>query len=83
MSETLSVRLNWRIKRRLENVAARSKRSQSTVAAEAIVAYLDAEDWQLAEIRHGIDDLERGRVVSHERVSKWLRSWGNPSPRHE
>jgi predicted transcriptional regulator len=37
---------------------------------------LSVEDWQLAEIRAGIADLDAGREVSHEEVSRWLRSWG-------
>jgi predicted transcriptional regulator len=34
------------------------------------------EEWQLAEIRAGIEELDRGEWVSHEDVSKWMRSWG-------
>jgi predicted transcriptional regulator len=34
------------------------------------------EEWQLAEIRAGIEGLDRGEWVSHEDVSKWMRSWG-------
>jgi predicted transcriptional regulator len=30
------------------------------------------EEWQLAEIRAGIDELDRGEWVSHEVVSAWL-----------
>jgi predicted transcriptional regulator len=36
----------------------------------------DSDEWQLAEIQAGIDELDRGEWVSHERVSKWMRSWG-------
>lgn len=36
------------------------------------------EDWQLGEIHAGLADLDEGREVSHERVAKWLASWGNP-----
>ncbi|MFZ3217502.1 MAG: hypothetical protein WA192_15690 [Candidatus Acidiferrales bacterium] len=31
---------------------------------------------QVAAIRSGIADVRAGRVVSHEKVSRWLRSWG-------
>jgi predicted transcriptional regulator len=37
------------------------------------------EEWQVCEILSGIADVETGKVVSHDRVSKWLRSWGTPS----
>ena len=79
MSETLSVRLDPSVKRKLEALAERSRRSKSFLAAEAISAYVEAEDWQLAEIKAGIKDMDSGKTVSHEKVSKWLRSWGKPN----
>jgi RHH-type rel operon transcriptional repressor/antitoxin RelB len=78
MSETLSIRLDPALKKRLEALANRSKRSKSFLAAEAITAYVEAEDWQLEEIGEAISELDSGQSVSHERVSKWLRSWGKP-----
>ena len=75
-SETLSIRLDSKTKKKLEALANRSKRSKSFLAAEAIAAYVEAEEWQLAEISAGIKELDRGESVSHEKVSTWLRSWG-------
>jgi predicted transcriptional regulator len=37
----------------------------------------DEED-VLAAIEEGIADLEAGRSVPHEKVVRWLRSWGKP-----
>ena len=79
MTETLSVRIDANTKRRLDALARRSKRSKSFLAAEAIRAYVEMEAWQLGEILAGIADADNGRVVSHDRVSKWLRSWGTSS----
>jgi RHH-type rel operon transcriptional repressor/antitoxin RelB len=81
MSETLSVKLDAAVKKRLVTIANRSKRSESVVAAEAIAAYVNTEEWELTEIRKGIQDADRGRVVSHERVSKWLKTWGKAGQR--
>lgn len=78
MTTTLSVRVDPKVLQRLEALAAKSKRSKSFLAAEAITAYIEAEEWQLGEIHAGLKDLKAGRAVSHERVSKWLRSWGKP-----
>ncbi len=75
-SETLSIRLDPEVKRRLQILAHRSKRSKSFLAAEAITAYVEAEDWQLEEIDEGLKELNRGDIVGHEKVSKWLLSWG-------
>jgi predicted transcriptional regulator len=42
-------------------------------------AAMDSEDWQLAEIEAGIEDLDNGRTVCHDEVVTWLRSWGEPT----
>ena len=76
MSETLSIRIDAETKKRLEVLSKRSRRSKSFLAGEAIAAYVDSEDWQLGELQAGIAELDAGRVVSHEKVAKWLKSWG-------
>lgn len=76
MTETLSIRIDPEMKKRLDALSKRSKRSKSFLAAEAIAAYVDAEEWQLDDIQTGISELDSGDEVSHEKVSKWLKSWG-------
>lgn len=76
MTESLSIRLDSETKKRLDALAKRSKRSKSFLAAEAITAYVESEEWQLGEIHKGIQQLETGQTVSHDKVAKWLKSWG-------
>ena len=76
MTETLSIRIDAETKKRLDALSKRSKRSKSFLAAEAIAAYVESENWQLGELQAGIAELESGQEVSHEKVSKWLNSWG-------
>ena len=76
MAETLAVRLNASVKKRLENLAARSKRSESFLAAKAIAAYVDIDEWQRVEIQEGIKDLNAGRTISNEEVVRDLGAWG-------
>ena len=78
MSETLSIRIDSETKKRLDALSKRSKRSKSFLAAEAITAFVDSEEWQLGEIHQAIKDLDSGEAVSHDKVSKWLKSWGKP-----
>ena len=47
MTETLSIRIDADTKKRLGALSKRSKRSKSFLAAEAITAYIEAEEWQL------------------------------------
>jgi RHH-type rel operon transcriptional repressor/antitoxin RelB len=78
MTETLSIRIDAATKKRLDALSKRSKRSKSFLAAEAIAAYVESEEWQLGELQAGIAELESGQEVSHDKVSKWLTSWGKP-----
>lgn len=76
MTETPSIRLDSETKHRLTALARHSKRSKSFLAAEAIAAYVDQEEWQPGEIRAAIDELDAGQGVSHDKVTTWLKSWG-------
>lgn len=76
MTTTLSIRIETNTKRRLDALAKRVRRSKSFLAAEAIAAYVDAESWQLDEIRAGLDELSKRQTVPHKDVERWLRSWG-------
>jgi predicted transcriptional regulator len=76
MSETLSIRIDSETKRRLDVLSRSSRRSRSFLAAEAIAAWVDSEEWQIGEIQAGIAELDSEQGVSHERASKWLKSWG-------
>jgi predicted transcriptional regulator len=78
MTETLSIRIDREMKKRLDALAKRSRRSKSFLAAEAIAAYVESEEWQLGELQAGIAELDAGQAVSHDKVSKWLKSWGKP-----
>ena len=76
MTETLSIRIDAETKKRLDALSKRSKRSKSFLAAEAITAYVAAEEWQLGEIHAGLEELDSGKSVSHEKMSHWLKTWG-------
>jgi predicted transcriptional regulator len=78
MSTTLSVRIDTNTKQRLDALA---KRSKSFLAAEAIVAFVEAESWQLDEIQKGVTELDEGRGIPHKDVANWLRSWGRKRER--
>jgi RHH-type rel operon transcriptional repressor/antitoxin RelB len=76
MTETLSVRIDGATKQRLDALSRQSKRSKSFLAAEAIAAYVEREEWQIGEIRAAIEEVDAERTVPHEKVAGWLKSWG-------
>lgn len=76
MTETISVPIDSEVNRRLDSLAEQTHRSKSVIAAEAISAFVDLEEWQLDEARAGVADADAGRTVAHEDVVRWVRSWG-------
>jgi predicted transcriptional regulator len=50
---TFSVRVGRSTKSRLERLARNTGRSRSFLAAEAIAAYLDTNEWQISGISKG------------------------------
>jgi RHH-type transcriptional regulator, rel operon repressor / antitoxin RelB len=73
---TLTVQLPAEIDARLESLARTASVSKSRLAADAIAAWLDAQEHQLAKIREGLADAKAARVVAHDEVVRWLESWG-------
>lgn len=71
----MSIRIPLSLKEQLENIARITKRSRSFWAVEAIQNYLERETWLFEEIKKGIDDLDNGRTVSHEKIKKMVEGW--------
>jgi len=71
-TETFSVRLDRSAKTRLQKPAKSTGRSRAFLAAEAIVAYLDTNEWQVAGINKALTSLDRGKSIAHARVSEWI-----------
>ena len=78
MTELLSIRIAAGTKKRLEALSQSVNRSKSFLAAEAITNYVEAEERQLGEIAEGIAELDANKTVPHEKVAKWLATWGTP-----
>jgi len=38
--------------------------------------FVESEEWQLGEIAGGIAELDANKTVPHEKVAKWLGTWG-------
>lgn len=80
-STTFTVRVDAATKKRLARLARSTGRSRSFLAAEAIDAYLDVNEWQVAGIQAAIASLEAGGGVPQDSVKDWVASWGGESER--
>jgi RHH-type transcriptional regulator, rel operon repressor / antitoxin RelB len=74
-SATFTVRVEPQVKKRLEKLARSTGRSRSFLAAEALSAYLDVNEWQVAGIKQAIESLDLGEGASHNQVKDWVESW--------
>ena len=59
----------------LLKVAKSTGRSRAFLASEAISAYLDTNEWQVAGITRALSSLDRGKGIAHARVSDWVAAW--------
>ena len=69
-SATMTIRLDTQLIDQLDHLAESMHRSKSFLAAEAIAEYVKLQEWQLNEIKKGIEELDAGQVVSHADVKK-------------
>jgi predicted transcriptional regulator len=67
-STTLSIRVPLEVSDKLTRLAAGTRRSRSYLAGEALAAYVERELSIIEGIQQGLDDVEAGRVTSHDDV---------------
>lgn len=69
-SATMTVRLDEKLKIRLDKLAEVTHRTKSFLAADAISKYLETQEWQLAEINTAIFEADSGQLTDHDTVVK-------------
>ena len=75
MSTTMTVRLDDDVKERLDRLAEATERSKSFLAAEAIRAYVDNNEWQIAEINAALKEAEAGDFAADKDVANLAKKW--------
>lgn len=74
-STTISVRLEAAVKERLDHLADATHRSKSFLAAEAIRAFVDLNEWQIHEIQTALQEADAGDFAKPSEVEKVLGKW--------
>ena len=75
MSTTMTIRLDDEVKDRLARLADSTHRSKSYLAAEAIRAFVEINEWQVAEIREALAEADAGDFASDKDVAALARKW--------
>jgi predicted transcriptional regulator len=74
----VTTRIDAALKARLDALARCTKRSKSYLAAEAIAAYVELNEWQIGEIRAGIAELDAGAGLSQEQAERHYEGLARP-----
>jgi predicted transcriptional regulator len=74
--KTISFRADPEKIHALDSLAAAQDRPRSYLINEAITNYIEMHAYQDALVRKGLEDMRKGRVISHEEVVKRLKSTG-------
>jgi predicted transcriptional regulator len=69
----LTTRISAALKVKLEALARSTKRSKSFLAAEAIAAYVELNEWQIGEITAGLGELDSGAALSEKQAEERYR----------
>ena len=75
MSMTMTIRLEDGVKDRLDHLAKATHRSKSFLAAEAIRAYVESNEWQIGEIQAALVEADAGDYASDQEVAKLAKKW--------
>ena len=73
-STTLTVRLPTKVKERLGRLSRRTKQTRSFLAGEAIASYVEHELGVIDGVKHGLADMDAGRLVPHETAMRKIRA---------
>jgi predicted transcriptional regulator len=75
MSTTITVRLEDEVRDRLDRLAEATRRSKSFLAAEAIRAFVETNEWQIREVRAALREADAGDFASDKDLAALSRKW--------
>ena len=75
-TDVLPLRLNSKLKKKLDNLAKATERSRSFLVVEAILEYVALNEWQIEEIKKGLREADAGDFATDR---KWNKQWPNGS----
>jgi predicted transcriptional regulator len=70
MTAAFTVRLDEATLKSLDDLAERTERSRSWLAAKAIEEYVALNSWQLEQIEQGLAEANRGEFATDEEVER-------------
>ena len=74
-SATITVRLEEEVKDRLARLAESTQRSKSFLASEAILEFIENNEWQIAETRAALTEADEGDFANDREVERLRKKW--------
>jgi predicted transcriptional regulator len=77
MRETnvLTLRLDSKLKKKLDKLAKATERSRSFLAAEAIREFVALNEWQIEQIKKAVEQADAGKFASPPQVERTRNRW--------
>ncbi len=75
-STTMTIRLEPEIKSRLDKLSAATHRSKSFLAAEAVREFVEANEWQIEEVKKALNEADAGDFAGDREVQAVFNKWG-------
>ncbi len=74
-SSVLTLRLDAKLKNKLDRLSKSMNRSRSFVAAQAIQEFVSVNEWQINEIKKGLAEADAGDFATDEEVQQVMKKW--------
>ncbi len=74
-SKVLTLRLDPKLTKQLDNLANATQRSRSFLISEAVREYVALNEWQIEEIKKGIAEADAGDFASDADVQRTIKKW--------
>ncbi len=71
----LTLRIDEKLRKKLDKLAEATQRSRAFLAAEAIREYVDVNEWQVAEIKKAVAAADAGDFATDEEVQRTFAKW--------
>ena len=78
--KTISFRADAEKIEKLDSLASAQDRPRSYLINEAITNYIEPHAYQDALVQKGLEEMQKGRMVSHDEVVKRLKKTGRSRP---
>ena len=68
----MQVDIGPELQAKLDRLAAERGRDTQALVQEAIARFVDYDEWFLREVEIGLASADRGELIDHEEVGKWI-----------